>query len=251
MTEEHVLLNRTAWDAWAEEWVEPGRERWAADEPAWGIWSVPESEVGMIDDVDGRDAVELGCGTAYVSASLARRGARPVALDNSPKMLKTARALQAEFDLRFPLVLGDAEHTPFADASFDLAISEYGAAIWCDPYAWIPEAARILRPGGTLRFLGHSPLVGLCSPQGGEVLPIEDRLIRDHFGMHRFEWSDATEFLIPHGEMVRLLRRCGFGVEELIELGAPEGGSTEAEWVTLDWASRWPCVDVWKARKRG
>ena len=50
---------------------------------------------------------------------------------------------------------------PFADQSFDFAISQYGAAIWCDPYRWIPEASRILRPGGRLVFETGSPLVML------------------------------------------------------------------------------------------
>ncbi len=53
---------------------------------------------------------------------------------------------------------------PLPDASFDLAISEYGAAIWADPYRWIPEAARLLRPGGDLIFLGNSVLVMLAVP---------------------------------------------------------------------------------------
>ena len=108
------------------------------------------------------DVVELGCGTGYVSAWLARRGGRCIGLDNSAKQLETARMLQREFDLSFPLVHADAERAPFADGSFDFAISEYGAAIWCDPYRWIPEAARLLRPGGRLVFLCYSNLIMLC-----------------------------------------------------------------------------------------
>lgn len=246
-----MLRNREAWDGFADEFVEPGHRAWASDEPEWGIWGVPEADVGMLEAVEDLDAVELGCGTAYVCAWLARRGARPVGLDNSPRQLATARRFQEEFDLRFPLVHGDAEHTPFPDGSFDLAISEYGAAIWCDPHVWIPEAARILRSGGRLLFLGHSPLVMVCSPWDDEVVPIEERLIRPQFGMHRFDWSKETEFQIPHGEMIRRLHASGFEVDDLQELRAPEDATTRAEWIRLEWARRWPCEDVWKARKVG
>lgn len=145
---------------------------------------------------------------------------------------------------------GDAEHAPFPDESFDLVMSEYGAAIGCDPYRWIPEAARMLRPGGRLRFLGHSPLAMLCSPHGENVVPSADRLVRDQFGMHRFDWSDATDFQVPHGQIIRLLRSSGFEIEALLELQAPDGASTHADWVTLEWARRWPTDDAWMARKR-
>ena len=70
---------------------------------------------------------------AYVSAWLAKRGAKPVGIDNSPKQLEAARAFQQEFGIEFPLILGNAETVPLPDASFDLAVSEYGAALWADP----------------------------------------------------------------------------------------------------------------------
>ena len=114
---------------------------------------------------------------------------------------------------------------------------------------WIPEAARILRPGGRLAFLCHAPLAMLCAPED-EDAPVEDRLLRDQFGMHRFDWSDSTEFALAHGDMVRLLRSSGFEVEDLVELRAPENGTFRFEWMTREWARRWPCEEVWKARKR-
>ena len=88
-----------------------------------------------------------GCGTGYVSSWLARAGARPVGIDISRRQLGTARAMQAQFGIDFPLVLANAEQVPFQDHSFGLAISEYGASLWCDPHRWIPEAARLLWPG--------------------------------------------------------------------------------------------------------
>jgi len=98
-------------------------------------------------------------------------------------------------------------------------------------------------------FLGHSVLAMLCSPEGDEVLPIEAQLIRPQFGMHRFDLSGATEFQIPHGETIRLLRANGFEIYDLLELRAPEGATTKADWVTLEWARRFPTDEVWKARR--
>jgi len=248
---DHVLRNRLAWDQWAADYAGPGLRGWEADEPSWGIWSVPEADAAVLPaTLDGQDSVELGCGTGYVSAWLARRGARPVGLDNSAAQLATARALQERFGPRFPLVHASAEEAPFADASFDLVISEYGASIWCDPYAWIPEAARLLRPAGQLIFLVNSVLLMLTIPDQ-DGLPATDRLLRPYFGMHRFEWPDdnSVEFHLGHGDLIRLLRRCGMQVEDLLELRPLPGATASHPLATFAWARQWPCEEVWKARK--
>ena len=250
---EHVATNRAFWDVLADKFVESGRRNWESAEPQWGIFSVPESEVGMLPkEIEGRDAIELGCGTAYVSAWLARRGARPVGIDNSEAQLATARRYQQEFGLDFPLLHGNAEQVPYPDGSFDLAISEYGASIWCDPYLWIPEAARLLRPGGELVFLVNSILSILCGPDDGNI-PAGDELLRPLFGMHRIEWpdDDAVEFHLPHGKMIELLRDCDLTVEQLIEIRPPADATTRYPHISLDWARRFPCEEVWRARKRG
>lgn len=133
-TADHVLRNRAAWDRLAADYAGPGLDNWAASEPAWGTWKVPEAQLGVLPPrLDGADVLELGCGTGYISAWLARRGARPVGVDNSAAQLATAAALQDRFRLRFPLIQASAEQAPFTDAAFDLVISEYGASIWCDP----------------------------------------------------------------------------------------------------------------------
>ncbi|HEY2313289.1 MAG TPA: methyltransferase domain-containing protein [Streptosporangiaceae bacterium] len=250
-TPEHVLRNRAVWDEWAAGYAGAGLRGWSAADPAWGIWSIPEAQAHVLPaDLSGRDSVELGCGTGYVSAWLARRGARAIGLDNSAAQLATALSLQDQFGLRFPLLQASAERTPFADASFDLAISEYGASIWCDPYAWIPEAARLLRPGGELIFLVNSVLLMLTIPDL-DGLPATDRMLRPYFGMHRFEWpdDDSVEFHLGHGDMIRLLSSCGLQVEDLLELQPPLGATASHPLATLDWARQWPCEEVWKARK--
>jgi SAM-dependent methyltransferase len=255
MSDDYVRVNRDSWDEDAPNWVERGRAAWAREEPVWGRGN-PESQLHVLPDVSGLDAIELGCGTAYVSAWLMRLGARVVGLDNSSRQLETARVFQEEFGLRFPLVHADAERAPFGDGSFDFAISVYGAAIWCDPYRWIPEASRILRPGGRLVFEASSPLVMLCFPTDDDEAPADSRLHRDFFGMHRFEWRnkegivDAIEFRLGHGDMVRLLRKCGFEIEDLIEIQPPVDVTSEQDpYIPLEWARRWPSAEAWKVRR--
>jgi SAM-dependent methyltransferase len=163
-TDDHALVNRATWDQDAPNWVERGREAWARKEPVWGRGNL-ESELQLLPDVVGLDAIELGCGTAYVSAWLMRPGARVVGLDNSSSQLTTAWMLQEEFGLRFPLVHADAERPPFADASFDFAISQYGASIWCGP---VP-----VDPGGLTDSAGWRP------PRVRDGFPFRDVLLSD------------------------------------------------------------------------
>jgi SAM-dependent methyltransferase len=243
--------NRELWTRCNAEYTdERANVAWARREIAWGIWKVPEARLGALPDVFGKDVVELGCGTAYFSAWLARRGARPVGIDVTPAQLETARRLQHETGLEFPLVEADAEQTGLRGGSFDIALSEYGASIWCDPYRWIPEAARLLRPRGELVFLRNSPLVVLCSGEDGHAA---EELVRPQFGMHRFEWPDSgVEYHLPHGELLRVLRSSGFEVLDLMEIRAPEDAETHPfyDFVTADWARRWPAEEIWRVRKR-
>jgi hypothetical protein len=194
--------NRDAWTKSNAEYTD-GRAlaSWNA-EPAWGIWNAPEAELGILGDVTGLDVVELGCGTAYVSAWLARAGARPVGVDITPAQLETARRCMT------------------------------------------------LRPGGRLVFLCNSTLVILCS--GDEDEKAVESLQRPQKGMHRFDQWDGVEFHIPHGERIDLLRANGFELQRLVELYAPEGAADHAyyDFVSADWARRWPVEEIWVSCKR-
>lgn len=243
--------NRELWTKSNAEHTGPSaRRHWSADEIFWGVFGIPESEVRVLPELDGKDVVELGCGTAYVSAGLARRGARPIGVDITPAQLETARAMQQEFGLDFPLIEADAAETGLPDASADLVVSEYGASIWVDPYRWVPEAARLLRPGGELVFLRNSTLVILCSPD--DEVPAAEHLVRPQFGLHRLDCWDGVEFHLSHGDWIRLLRENGFEILDLVELQAPQTAVSNEyyDYVTADWARKWPAEEIWKARKR-
>jgi len=250
---DYVARNRDAWTRTNEEFTdEQSRSAWAAERITWGVFGVPEDEVGLLGDVDGLDVVELGCGTAYVSAWLARRGARPVGVDVTPAQLETARRRMAETGIEFPLVEASAEDVPLPDASFDLAVSEYGASLWCDPVRWLTEAARLLRPRGRLVFLTNSMLVTLCVPDVGIAT---ESLMRPQRGMYRVEWpeEEGVEFHVGHGEWIDLLHGAGFEIERLAELYAPEGAADHAYYdiASAEWARKWPVEDLWAARKTG
>jgi SAM-dependent methyltransferase len=246
-----VARNRDLWTRTNVEYTDwEAARQWSQEEITWGVWGVPERELRVLPDMAGTDVLELGCGTAYVSAWLARRGARVVGLDVTPAQLETARRCQAEHGLEFPLIEASAEEVPLADASFDLVVSEYGASIWCDPARWVPEAARLLRPGGRLVFLRNSTLVMLCTPDEG---PAEERLLRPQFGMYRLEWpGEGVEFHLGHGEWIRLLRSSGFEIENLVEIQAPPDAETHPvyDYVSADWGRSWPAEEIWVARKR-
>ncbi len=207
----------------------------------------------QITDMRGMRALELGCGTAYVSAWMARRGAVVTGIDNSEAQLRTAARLAGEHGIAIELIHGNAEMVPAEDGSFDYTVSEYGAAIWCDPYKWIPEAHRLLRTGGELAFLGTHPLAMACTPPNGD--PSEDRLHRPWFGMHSFDFRavevdpGGMEFNLGTGEWVRLFSDTGFRVLSYRELRAPESASEDRFGLPVAWARKWPAEQVWHLRK--
>jgi SAM-dependent methyltransferase len=246
---EDAARNAANWTQANADYTDENAETNWASEISWGIWAVGESELNVLGDVAGLDVCELGCGTAYFSAWLAKQGARPVGVDITPAQLATARRMQEQTGIEFPLVEADAGETGLPAESFDLVLSEYGASIWVDPYRWIPEAARLLRPGGRLVFLGNSPLVICCSVDDGAATTT---LQRPMFGMHRFEWAGevGVEFHLPHGKWIDLLRANGFEVERLIEIQAPADAETHEfyAYVTAEWAQQWPCEDIWVCR---
>jgi ubiquinone/menaquinone biosynthesis C-methylase UbiE len=248
---DYVRQNVAYWTDRNAEYTNASAERaWAQEEITWGVWQTPESQLKVLGDVAGLDIVDLGCGTGYFSAWLAKHGARPVGVDPTPAQLETARRLQRETGLEFPLIEAPGENVPLADASFDLALSEYGASIWADTYKWIPEAARLLRPGGRLVFLRNATLQLLCMELDGVV----ERLVRAQRDLHRLEWEDTgeVEFHLPHGKLIDSLRENGFVVERLVELyPGPDAKTHEYyAYVTVEWAQKWPSEEIWVARKR-
>ena len=108
---------------------------------------------------------------------------------------------------------------------------------------WNAEAANWAASG---RAAWANPVPGWgCAPGWRGWAPIR-------WVLHRFDWPDqeGSDFHLPHGEMLALLRRTGFEVQALHELRAPDGPADERRFFVLrGWARRWPCEEVWVARR--
>ena len=211
-----VAINRELWTRTNAEYTDAkALEAWQRPDLLWGVWNVPESDVRALpDDVAGLDVVELGCGTAYVCAWFARNGARAVGVDPTPAQLQTARRCQAELGIEFPLVEAPGESVPLADASPTSSSRSTARRSGPTPHRWIPEAARLLRPGGGLVVSAEQHALDALQPgrrpgRGAAAAPAG-------FGLHRIDWEDdegGVEFHLGHGDWIRLLRANGFEIE--------------------------------------
>ena len=253
MSRDDVRTNLASWEADSPAYQERNAEqldRW--DRLAWGIWDVPEEQVRALGDVQGLDALELGCGACQFGIRVARRGARVTGIDFSAAQLAAGVRKMDETGTSFPLVRGDAEQLPFADGSFDLVFCDHGATSFTDPSVTIPEAARVLRPGGRLVFNIASPFIWTCWDEGDT--PAGRELLRPYFGGGRTVWEDedspSVEWQLTYGEWIRVFRSSGLSVEDLIELRPGEDATTTyTTFAPLDWARDFPGEALWKVRK--
>jgi SAM-dependent methyltransferase len=153
-----------------------------------------------------------------------------------------------EAGVDFPLVEASAEVVPLPDASFDIVFCDHGAMTFADPYRTVPEAARLLRPGGLFAFNHASPIETLAWAPDAEHAG--DRLVLDYFDMHAIDEGDTTTFQLPYGEWIRLFRANGFVVEDLIEpRPGPDATSSYRDAESMAWARRWPSECIWRLRR--
>lgn len=251
---DHISVNRDYWNGMAHDWIAAGERLWNS-EPQWGIWPHLETELHLLpDDMTDMHAIELGCGTGYVSGWMARRGAQVTAIDISIEQLATARRLAAEHGADISFIEGNAEAVPRADASFDFAISEYGAAIWCDPDLWLTEAARLLKPGGKLAFFGNHPMTFIASPTTGAAY--EPHFHRPYRDLKGADWRDVEidpggiEFNRTMAGWLSLFRKTGFEVVDYHELYAPQDAKGIRFACPAEWAKSWPGEQAWVLQKR-
>lgn len=217
---------------------------------SWGEFRHPERRLRLLGTVRYRRVLELGCGAARWSIALARQGARPTGIDLSSAQLARARGLVARAGGRVALVRGSAERLPFRSDAFDIVFCDWGAMTFSDPARSVPEAARVLRRGGTFAFATASPFrfATYDARRDGQAR----RLVRPYFGTHRVEYprDSAIEFHPPYGVWVDLFRANGLRVERLIETRPKrQQRSTYLSRRDLAWARSWPLETIWKLVK--
>ncbi len=248
----HIRQNLALWQKQAKSYDRRFRTvLGGAKAASWGLWRIPESKLGAIGDPRGQDILEIGCGAARWSIALARRGGRAVGLDLTPAQLAHAVRNVHASRLHLPLVRGDAERLPFADASFDVVFCDWGALTFTDPYRSVPEAARVLRQGGRLVFATSSPFRAVTQDRRSDRM--RRTLAYNYFGLHRIEYrDDEVNFVLPYGEWIRLFTENGLTVVALHETQpAPREHSRYLRRSEEAWARRWPLESIWVTRRVG
>jgi SAM-dependent methyltransferase len=218
--------NRAWWDTAAADYqVEHGDFLGDVDF-CWCPEGLRESTAGLLGPVAGRSVLEIGCGAAQCARWLAQVGARPVGVDLSAAQLRHARKLDRDTGIAVPVVVAEAARLPFADASFDLACSAYGALPFvADTITVHQEVARVLRPGGRWVFSVTHP-IRWCLPddpgEGGLV-------VRDSYFDRRayVEYDEAglPSYVEHHrtvGDHVRSVVAAGLELLDLVEPEWPE-----------------------------
>ena len=224
---ESQRANRRDWDSYADEYQATHGEFLRDVGFVWCPEGVDEADARVIGEVAGRRVLEVGCGAGQCARWLTARGAHAVGLDLSERQLQHSRRIDEEAGVRVPVVAGTATALPFADASFDVVFSAFGALQFVqDAGRAVDEAARVLRPGGTFAFSVTHP-VRWTMPDD----PTREGLVVTSSYWDRTPYVEQDDegrvtYAEHHrtlGDWVGHLASAGFRIDRLLEPEWPEG----------------------------
>jgi SAM-dependent methyltransferase len=127
------------------------------DAVARGIAEVGGAVVDAVGIRDGERVLDIGAGTGNAAIPAALAGGRVIGLDLTPEMFAAARERAAEAGVEIEWIEGDAEALPFADASFEVALSTFGVMFAPRHAVAAAETARVVRGGGRIGLATWTP----------------------------------------------------------------------------------------------
>ncbi|MEV8319294.1 class I SAM-dependent methyltransferase [Streptomyces sp. NPDC059900] len=242
-----IDANRRLWNKISSAYQHEHDPQIGAAPRLWGMYSIPDAHLHALGEVTGKRVLELGCGAGQWAGALAAEGADVVGLDLSEAQLSAAARTMG--DGRYRLVQGAAEQLPFADSSFDLVFCDFGGLSWAPAHQAVPQAARVLRPGGRLVFNVASPWFEACYDEAARR--VTTTLQQDYFELDAIAEGDgARSYQLTYGDWVRVLRGAGLVIDDLIEprpQPATPNGYNETD--PPVWAHRWPAELLWVTHK--
>ncbi|HEY4275603.1 MAG TPA: methyltransferase domain-containing protein, partial [Rhizomicrobium sp.] len=134
-------------------------------------WAAPFSELALHAEADGMRrtlaaadlspdlrVLDVACGPGIVTCAVAKQAGHVTGIDLTPAMIEQAKARQArEAIANCDWQQGDATVLPFADASFDRAITRYSFHHIPEPGRALKEMARVTKPGGRVVVIDATP----------------------------------------------------------------------------------------------
>ena len=134
------------------------KQGWAHFAPMEMITTMPAAALVKFAGVRaGQRVLDVGCGTGVVAITAARAGAQVNALDLTPELIESARQNGQLAEVQVDWREGDVESLPFADAAFDIVLSQFGHMFAPRPAVAIAEMLRVLKPGGIVAFSTWPP----------------------------------------------------------------------------------------------
>ena len=209
------------WDSTASDYQDEHGDFLGDADFVWCPERLREAEARLLGDVAGQRVLEVGAGAAQCSRWLVGQRALPVAIDLSASQLAHARTLDARTGVTVRTVQADAQQLPFADDSFDLACSAYGALPFVeDSAAVMREVARVLRPGGRWVFSVTHP-IRWCFPDdpgvGGLVAQTSYFDRRAYVEQDERGVASYVEHHRTIGDRVRDVVAAGLVIDDIVE----------------------------------
>src|SRR6478609_10507882 len=225
--EESRRANGPDWDRYADEYQATHGEFLGDAGFVWGPEGLTEAEARVLGDVAGRDVLEVGSGAGQCSRWVRAQGGRSYGLDLSMRQLQHSRRIDLDTDLPVPSVLGTATALPFADDSFDVVFSSFGALQFVsDIQTAVAETARVLRPGGRYAFSITQPTRWMFPDDPGEEGLTASQSYWDRTPYVEVDDATGRVAYVEHhrtlGDWVALLAAARFRIVALLEPEWPE-----------------------------